>query len=300
MEFKILNETEAKKIAESTTAYYGDSYEVSKLAERAAETVGEGTSLNLALLESFVGPLQKEWESRKERQDTSWGTARRAEHSLPPKSAEKNAASTICGRYEKHLTSYLWKHCLEKLDYEESWLRTGDGVQTQQDRTESIFSAALDQILKECGVPQECRQSHGFWRYLTLKYFWWYVQWRANPRPGYAYKKYTDPKTGKHEQPILRASIRGRLCEDNGRYELAFLANKDTEFWQSAIIKRVTSYSKDHTHALANQQFTSGLSVGEYRKNIQGLVGQNRTNFFIHGLDKDDNQELFEYIYDQV
>lgn len=300
MEFKILNEEEAKKIAESRNAYYGDSYEVSKLAERASESAGEGTSLNLALLESFVTPIQKEWESRKESQDTSWGAARQAEHSFPPNSAERNDASSIVGRYEKHLTSYLWKYCLEKLDHEESWLRTGDSVQTQQDRTESIFAAALDQILKECGVPQECRQSHGFWRYLTLKYFWWYVQWRANPRPGYAYKKYTDPKTGKHEHPILRASIRGRLCENDGRYELAFLANKDTEFWQSAIIGRVTSYSKDHTRALVNQQSKSGLSVSEYRKNVQGQVGQNRTNFFIQGLDKDDNQKLFEYIYGQL
>tara|TARA_B100000902_G_C27294857_1_gene909308 strand:- start:1998 stop:2393 length:396 start_codon:yes stop_codon:yes gene_type:complete len=122
------------------------------------------------------------------------------------------------------------------------------------------------------------------------------VQWRQDTRAGYSYKQYTNPKNPVL-QPVLRAYNRGRLCELNGSYKLAFKASGDTEFWQSAILKRVTSYWGKHTAAWVEKQFDSDVKTNDFRKYVQGQVCQNRSNLFIPALNEAENKAFFEDAY---
>ena len=101
-------------------------------------------------------------------------------------------------------------------------------------------------------------------------------------------------------QPVVRAFNRGRLCESNGSYELAFKASKDTEFWQSAILGLVTSYWKEHTTAWVNKHFEDRFGVSDFRKIPQPRVRQNRTNIFIPALSEEENKAFFDDAYDEA
>ena len=128
---------------------------------------------------------------------------------------------------------------------------------------------------------------------------WWYVQWRQDTRAGYSYRQYTNPKNPVL-QPVVRAFNRGRLCESNGSYELAFKAKEDTEFWQSAILGLVTSYWKEHTTAWVNKHFEDRFGVNDFRKIPQPRVKQNRTNIFIPALSEEENKAFFDDAYDEA
>ncbi len=303
MQYKTLNEENALLEADGTNASYGDTYKLAQKVEGKTETTGEGHGLNLSPLKEFIKPLQKEWERLKNREDyASWEETKRNIHVLPTDSEARRESVKDLKLINNLFQTQLWKHCLNVLDYEEEWLldSNGNNVVIDDDRVESIFSAAFHQVLTKCGITHECLLDFGFWRYITLSHLWWYVQWRQDTRVGYSYKQYTNPKSTNVLQPVVRAFNRGRLCESNGSYELAFKASKDTEFWQSAILPLTTSYWKEHTAAWVNKHFEDRFGVTDFRKIPQPRVRQNRTNIFIPALSEEENKAFFDDAYDEA
>ena len=302
MQYKTLNEENAILEADGTNASYGNTYKLAQKVEGKTETTGEGHVLDLSPLEEFIKPLQDEWERLKNREDyASWEETKRNIHVLPTDSEARRESVKDLKMINRLFQTHLWNQCLKVLDHKEEWLldSKGNKVVIDDDRVESIFSAAFHQVLTKCGITHECLLDFGFWRYITLSHLWWYVQWRQDTRAGYSYKQYTNPKNPVL-QPVVRAFNRGRLCESNGSYELAFKASKDTEFWQSAILGLVTSYWKEHTAAWVNKQFEDPLETKSFRSMAQPRVRQNRTNIFIPALSEEENKVFFDDAYDEA
>ena len=298
MQYKILNIENAVELAESKLANYGSTYKVSQKAEDKAESNGEGSVLDLTHLNEFIKPMQDEWERLKNREDyPAWSQTKNTIHFITDSESQRESVSDL--RMMRRLfQTQLWNHCLKELTYEDEWLLNAEGKQVviNDDRVESLFSAAFHQVLTRCGVSHECLLNFGFWRYVTLSHLWWYVQWRQDTRAGYSYKQYTNPKNPVL-QPVVRAFNRGRLCELNGSYELAFKASGDAEFWQSAILGLVTSYWKEHTAAWVNKQYEDRLDTKSFRSLAQPRVRQNRTNIFIPALSEAENKAFFNDAY---
>jgi hypothetical protein len=300
MQYKILNKENAIELAESKLASYGNTYKISQKAEAKTESQGEGPVLDLTPLNEFIKPMQDEWERLKIREDyPTWSEIKRNIHFTTDSEVRRESRKDL-RLVERLFQTRLWDHCLKELNYEEKWLLDSKGkkVILNDDRVESIFSAAFHQVLSKCGVSHECLLDYGFWKYITLSHLWWYVQWRQDTRAGYSYKQYTNPKNPVL-QPVVRAFNRGRLCELNGSYELAFKASGDTEFWQSAILGRVTSYWKKHTAAWVEKQFVSDVKTNDFRKYVQGQVCQNRSNLFIPALSEAENKAFFNDAYEE-
>ena len=300
MQYKTLNEENAILLADGTNASYGNTYKLAQKVEGKAETTGEGLVLDLSPLVEFIKPFQDEWEQLKNREGyASWEETKRNIHVLPTDSEARRESVKDRKMIESLFQTHLWKQCLKVLDHKEEWLldSNGNNVVIDDDRVESIFSAAFHQVLTKCGITHECLLDFGFWRYITLSHLWWYVQWRQDPRPGYSYRQYTNPKSEQVLQPVVRAFNRGRLCESDRSYELAFKARQDTEFWQSAILGLVTSYWKEHTTAWVNKHFEDRFGVSDFRKIPQPRVRQNRTNIFIPALSEEENKAFFDDAY---
>lgn len=86
-------------------------------------------------------------------------------------------------------------------------------------------------------LPVEVLDDPGFWRYVSVKYFWWYISWReAKPIAAGNFKNLVDA-TLPAEQIPLRMYLRTKAIERDGDVTLAGQLEKSTDFWRSHITR---------------------------------------------------------------
>ena len=137
-------------------------------------------------------------------------------------------------------------------------------------------------------TPVSVLDDPSFWRYLSLKHFWWYAEWREQNafQVGGKYNTYTNGKNPNESIP-LRIYLRGQIAAQAGDENLCTATHQSTDFWRSHITRvknwRYPSIAKAfiETHA-ENHMKTSPLR--EFAKSL----GRRRANIvFTHYTDKE-------------
>jgi len=107
-------------------------------------------------------------------------------------------------------------------------------------------------------LPIEVLDDPGFWRYLSVSRFWWFVQWReaaAIERGNVA--TYTDARRNTEQIP-LRLFLRVKSVAGSGNLSLAKDLTKCTDFWRSHVIRVHTATAPPVAAAFAEMQKGNG------------------------------------------
>lgn len=164
------------------------------------------------------------------------------------------------------------------------------------DRIEGRLSQLLHQGLKACQMSDAAMDSKGFWRYLVMRHFWWFVVWRHHTsqpersqqfKDGGKYLRYLEHE--KHEVSVLaRMYIRAELAlDDDGSYELAWLGKNATDLWQSHLIPVNTGYTPVLVRALLRRQASQPLSTDQLRECAKDIKRSNTNVRPIDWTDED-------------
>ena len=162
------------------------------------------------------------------------------------------------------------------------------------DRIEGRLSPLLHQGLAECRMPDEAMDSPGFWRYLAIRHFWWFIIWRHHTVQGGKNKAFVDGGNylrylnhNMHEISVLaRMYIRADLSlDESGSFELAWAGKDATDLWQSHIIPVVTGYSPVLVRSLLRRQAREPLGTEDLRYVVKQI---RRSNTNVMPIDWDD------------
>jgi len=148
-------------------------------------------------------------------------------------------------------------------------------------------------------LPVEVLDDPGFWRYLSVSRFWWFVQWReAKTLAAGELRRvlvYTDGRRNTEQVP-LRLYLRVKSVAATGKVELAKELEKCTDFWRSHVIRVRTGTAPELATAFAVMQSGDGrLATGKLRPyakrlnrmwtNVQlGLYDEQQATTMIQGL----------------
>ena len=91
-------------------------------------------------------------------------------------------------------------------------------------------------------LPVEVLDDPGFWRYVSLRHFWWFIEWReAEPIAKGNFNNLVDATLPAEHVP-LRLYLRAKAIADGEDASLAGEIPKSTDFWRSHITRvRVAS-----------------------------------------------------------
>jgi len=91
-------------------------------------------------------------------------------------------------------------------------------------------------------LPIEVLDDPGFWRYVSLRHFWWFIEWReAEPIDKGNFNNLVDATLPAEHIP-LRLYLRAKAVADGEDASLAGEIPKSTDFWRSHITRvRVAS-----------------------------------------------------------
>lgn len=163
------------------------------------------------------------------------------------------------------------------------------------DRFEGRIAGPVHSAIMACDIPQEALDDPGFWRYLALTRFWWFVIWREkrafNSRNSSRYIRYVNAKNPT-VTVLIRTFNRGRLSLVDGSYDLAYAAPMATDLWQSHILPVNTSYSPKVTRAFVDRHARDRLMTNTLRSVAKSI---NRTNTNIVTIDYS-QEEATDYI----
>jgi hypothetical protein len=110
-----------------------------------------------------------------------------------------------------------------------------DNPPSDKEMFEGRLAAALFNWLDS--LPVEVLDDPGFWRYLSVKYFWWFIEWREeDPISRGNFDNLVDA-TLPAEQIPLRMYLRARSVADDKDASLAGQIPKSTDFWRSHIVR---------------------------------------------------------------
>ena len=162
------------------------------------------------------------------------------------------------------------------------------------DRFEGRLAGLLHRAVTACELPPEALDDPGFWRYLALTRFWWFVSWREKAFATGDARKYARYIDGKNHRVtvLVRTFNRGRLSLRDGNYDLASEAPKATDLWQSHILGVNTSYSPEVARALADRYVRDRLSAPRLRTVARAM---NRTNTNVVTIEYDPG-EAADYV----
>jgi hypothetical protein len=116
---------------------------------------------------------------------------------------------------------------------------------------EGEVALAVYSFLEE--IPTEVLDEPGFWRYLALSRFWWYIAWReAEPIANGNAATYTDARRNTEQIP-LRLYLRAKAVAESEPGLVKDL-NRSTDFWRSHVIRVRTGSAPRIAAAFARMQ----------------------------------------------
>ena len=128
---------------------------------------------------------------------------------------------------------------------------TDPSLTSDKEPFEGELAIAVFAILH--GLPAEVLDDPGFWRYLSLSRFWWYIAWReADPIANGNAATYTDGRRNTEQIP-LRLYLRAKSVAA-GDPALAKDLKKCTDFWRSHVIRVRTGTAAPLASAFAEMQ----------------------------------------------
>ena len=136
----------------------------------------------------------------------------------------------------------------------------------------------------------------GFWRYLALSRFWWFVEWReAGPIERGNVATYIDGHIAVESIPS-RLFIRGQAVCDNGDYSRAWALERAADFWRSHVLRVRSGSAPQLTRALVDLQLRHQMSTDQMRR-FARLINRTWSNVVLHLYDDAACAELVEELY---
>lgn len=163
---------------------------------------------------------------------------------------------------------------------------------SDRDRFEGKVSKLLYEVLSR--VPTQTLDDRGFWRFLSLRYFWDFIGWREEgPFSKGNYLKYVNAATNT-ESVLPRMYLRAHAL--GGDADLAGAVPYATDFWRSHVIRVRTGAAPAVTRALAERQAADRLMTGPLRQAARRL---NRmwTNIVLHIYDGSEAKEIVDGVW---
>jgi hypothetical protein len=173
--------------------------------------------------------------------------------------------------------------------------RESKSPQSTPEAFEGRYSGAVHMALRD--LPIEALDDPGFWRYLSLVDFWWFVAVREAPAIGRGnVMTYVD---GGKECVPFRMFLRGQAIRDEDDYHLAGGLPKAADFWRSHILRVKTGTAPPLSRAFVRLQTDKGMVSDEVRPFARRL---NRlwTNVVFHTWTEDECLDLLTGLYDEM
>ena len=109
------------------------------------------------------------------------------------------------------------------------------GLTSDKEPFEGRVAVAVFDFLN--ALPIEVLDDPGFWRYLAVSRFWWFIRWReAGPVGKGNADTYTDGRRNTEHIP-LRMYLRVKAVAESGNKDAAAELEKCTDFWRSHVIR---------------------------------------------------------------
>lgn len=160
---------------------------------------------------------------------------------------------------------------------------------------EGRFAGEVHRALRD--LPIEALDDPGFWRYLALVDFWWFVAIREAGAIGRGnVMTYVD---GGKECVPFRMFLRAQAIRDGDDYSLAGALPRSTDFWRSHILRVKTGTAPPLARGFARLQLEKAMVSDEVRPFARRM---NRlwTNVVLHTWDDDNSDQLLAELYNEM
>lgn len=146
-------------------------------------------------------------------------------------------------------------------------------------------------------IPIEVLDDPGFWRYLTIQYFWWFASWReSGPIASGNAAAYTNASLNSEHIP-LRLYLRAKAVRKEKDSDVSLTAElrHGSDFWRSHILRVRTGTAPMLTRALVEMQKDDDRRLAtdplrDYARQLNRVW----TNVNLNLLDKDQASALIK------
>ena len=146
------------------------------------------------------------------------------------------------------------------------------------------------------GIEVSVLYDPGFWRYLSLRYFWGFIAWReAQAFARGNYLKYIDGDKST-ECVLTRMYLRVQALGGSEYGYLASALPRSTDFWRSHVIRVRTATSPELTRAFVKKQRDDRLDTQELRQFARRL-NRTWTNLMLNIYDDEEAERLIEELW---
>lgn len=163
-----------------------------------------------------------------------------------------------------------------------------------KDLLEGRVAPVLYSALQEVYV--EVLDDPGFWRYLSMMYFWDFIAWReekAFERGNYL--KYVDGEKST-ECVLIRMYLRVQALGGSEYGSMAAEVSKATDLWRSHIIRVRTGTAPPLTRAFVKRQRDHRLDTPDLREFAKRL-NRTWTNVLLNIYDDEEAERLIEELW---
>lgn len=145
-------------------------------------------------------------------------------------------------------------------------------------------------------IPVYVLDDRGFWRYLSLRYFWEFINWRERkPFEKGNYLKYIDASENT-ESVLPRMYLRAQALAGTGGEGLAGSIPHAGDFWRSHVIRVRTGSAPKIARAFAAKQMASRLTTDPLRETAKRL-NRTWTNVLLYLYDEAEAEELLDQLW---
>lgn len=165
---------------------------------------------------------------------------------------------------------------------------------SDKDRLEGIVAPILYSALQEVCV--EVLDDPGFWRYLSLMYFWDFIAWREDKAFAKGnYLKYVDGARST-ECVLTRMYLRVQALGGNEYGSMAAEVEMATDLWRSHIIRVRTGTAPPLTRAFVKWQRDHRLNTPDLREFAKRL-NRTWTNIVLNIYDDKEAERLIAELW---
>ena len=177
-------------------------------------------------------------------------------------------------------------------DIKREMIQWGD---RDRDRFEGMACVRLYDALSH--VPTEILDDRGFWRFLSLRYFWDFIAWREEEAFGRGnYLKYVDASTNA-ESVLPRMYLRAHAVGGGTYQPLTAGIPRAGDFWRSHVVRVRTGSAQSVARAFARKQMQQRLPTEPLRQAAKRL-NRTWTNIVLYLYNEDEAGKLIDTIWD--
>ena len=170
-----------------------------------------------------------------------------------------------------------------------------DSPTSTPEEFEGIAAGQLHQALRE--LPIEVLDDPGFWRYLSLDKFWWFIAVReAGPLARGNHSAYIDGLRPSECVP-LRMFLRAHAVGVDNDYTLASSLTRASDFWRSHVIRVRTGSAPSVARGFVRLQTEQRMPTDVLRP-FAKRVNRLWSNVVLDRLDDDEADQVMRDLYE--